>query len=58
MKRMTYWVQLRRLLTGKALVHCWTDNPEDAAVTCLRAWGHWGAHEWTADDEIRFVVTG
>jgi len=49
---MNIWIlQLRRLIIGKPLVHCWDDS-DDSNSTCMRALGHLGKHVYIPDSEI------
>lgn len=51
-------IQVKRLLTGAPLIHCWADGLDEAGTgsgaSCMRAWGHWGRHDFVPDDRIGF----
>jgi hypothetical protein len=50
-----YWAQFQRFIRGQPLIHCWAVGPhdqQDIGSTCMRAWGHWGKHEFVSDSEI------
>ena len=47
-------IQVKRWITRRSLVHCWADGD---GSTCMRAWGHLGAHEFVPDSEITMAFT-